>query len=1024
MQAHPTAVSNSFTKGRFVNLKSGSLVLLLDVSGSMQTSIDTLRSYLTQLQSVLEINGITNLHLVKFSDWDRSSHVPQTPYASVMSSVVSGLPTDIISVLSATKASEYGSGGTAPEAHCTALALVLREVAGQGDAGINCIIISDAPPHDATSTEPDAITERYQMSSRGLPEHYDAAIELAAQRGVRVSTIRIGGNQPPIRATSGDISVRIDSVDMLATAISVCVAHFLGIEAIPTLPRLRLKLDGRVCRKTLSSVVVTPEQRESYFNQVMNCFTSYPDLLPSMMSISVGFFQCLRHLPSSYRDRWSQFISDYRKTRPHLSTFVDSFIKARVNNKDDIVQHLQESGLYVDEHAGRSIVTTSMLPPDLPATYFGHFMTEAMEQQIKTVMNGLEIKTGRWFPPVIDESLSIKPTYFPIDGRPISVPTFCTFLTGFETLSTPAINFRFALWMVRYAPKLQDPVLRDAIYNSAIGHINAHISTCLPWLMDPDYRQKEGMDYVPPWFDLSALHMLLMGCQVAGQPEYVTQRVRRLISMRQYLTRGSETVTVEGRTAPVVNKDMVRLVQCPGGFLMPETLCDGSSCVYCNGRHPDGLNYHQDGTTPLVAHRVADDGTPLLSWRERCRYCLCYYAIVDQRLGDTVRRCFNCRTGKELGLTSPVVVCAGCGDRWVMSSERPADWRCAGCLYSISVTTPTYQRTTIHELARSNTRVRDELLQVFPELPLVTFSAPFKAKFADATAPELLHWRPPGAAAATAESPAGPDPINIDTIIYTIRSYQQDQSCCIGQCTGRPTLFSPCGECTMMACRECLHRMMTFAKGSTVPRSAVLCFCRRPVSHITLLQIGMGKARVPQLLNAMGDDGCVHVCLNDGDRARCQRYVPGRLVADCAAAALDPAAEPAPPSDDLNYRCQSCLQTHLTHHTETRSDNKEEMINSLSAIAAPGTILRMCPGTCGTYQMRTDENYCAHMSCPACKIHWCWICRACFSERDECYDHMNNMNDSEESFHLERVWAIGPDDPVDPHESDVVVSHS
>lgn len=1049
MQAHSRPAIDTYYKGRFLDLKSGDLVLLLDVSSSMQSSIDALRSFLSQIRDALMINAITSLHLVKFSDWDRSSNTPNTPNPMQVCYVVSGSPDDIISVLRATVAGEYGTGGSGDEAHCTALNLVLQAVRARGDsqgtAGINCVLISDAPPHPAGSTHKDAITERTQMRMRDLPEQYGASVLLAEQLGVRVCTIAIGATAGRLPVTPDDISFMVSSMSMLPTSLSLIMAHFLGVEKLP-IPSTRdctleTSITARVCRKTMSSIMVNPDHHEAYFERVMTFFNTYPNLVPAMASISVAFFQCLRQLPQPFRDRWSLFAANFRTSYPQHAGVIDEFIKTRVNNIDEIVVHLQTSGIYNDDHIGSSIVLgdsgqlspaamidVNHLPADLPATHFGHFMSDDTDAQLRKVIDGLTIKTGRWFPPVIDENLVIKPTYYPLGEGTISVPTFISFLTGFKTLSSAPITFRFALWLARYATKIMDPILREAIHNSAVCHIRTHISTCLPWLVDSSYRQKVGMDYVPPWFNLTALHMMLMVCQMAGIDIAITDRIRRLISIRQYLSHGNEAVTVEGRSTPVINKELVRLVTCPGGSLMPETLTQGQECIYCTGVHPDGRGYHQDGTEPLTAHLTAEDGTPLSTWRYRCRYCMCYYAIVDQRLGKSVPRCFNCRTGKELGQTSPIVSCSTCGDRWVMSHPRPADWQCAGCVYGVSSTTITYNKTTMHALARGNQAVRHALLGAFPGLPSVLFDSPFKGKFSDATAPEILHWREPAPAPTPGPAPvldSASDITNIESIIRTIELYHQEQECCIGQCSGKSSLISPCGSCTMMACRGCLHRMMTFPKGSTVPRSATLCFCRRPFSAATLHKIGKGEARVPKMLAEMGDDGCVHICLCEGDMTRCQRYVAGRLVADCAGAHAD--ADPDDPVDpalDINYRCPSCLQNHLSQSHSVKVETTEEMIKSLSAIAQPGTVLRLCPGSCGTYQMRMEDNYCAHMQCPhrECRVHWCWICRACFSSNSECYDHMNDMTDNVmDPFHIDRVWTIGATDPVDPHDSDVVV---
>lgn len=1016
-----------FFLGDFEGLTNGDLVILLDVSTSMSIPIKTLQQYLSDIGDALSANEITRLHLVKFSDWELC-HKRMTP----MTFIASGSLQDIIQVLKGTSAGEMGSGGSVDEAHCTALNMVLRAIStgnAQSNAGVNVIIISDAQPHSPKTHCPDATLERAQMKAIGMPTTYGEALDLASRLGVNVCAI---GIKKEFAVTQGDIFINIDNCRALAPALSIIISHFLGIETITTgLPDMTIYDANRVRKKTMRSITVSPDGREAYFRRIMNIFQTKPHLLPSVMGISVAFFTCLRNLPMTYRDEWSKFIKDFRTANPHLEKYVEGFTKQRVNNTDEIYQQLSEDTTYAVLHAGRAFKSSAILPNDLYATFFGHAMTHDSETLLLNTLSGLSIVTGRWFPKLFkEENLTDLPDYFPITDRPINMITFCSFLTGFKTVPHTNTCFRFALWLTEHASKILDPEIRDVLYRSAIEYIQSNIDATLPWLMDPNYRQAAGMEYIPPWYNLGALGLLLAGCTVSGQPDTVINRVRRLISLREYTSHGNDQLDIITLSDPIVDKHQVRLVKCPGGYWMPETLCHDGKCIYCMNMHAatettGAISYHLDGTEHPTPDRFDPDGTAIRNKRERCGTCKCYYSIVDMRLGGNSRRCFNCRTGLERGIQSPVVSCISCNEKWVMNCDR-SNWTCSSCQYPVRIQTPITTKKKIHNLAMCYPRVQEALQRVYPMLPSILFQSPHKNKTSEVMVPEIVHYVEP----VPQEPQAPQEPENIGEILDHINLLGQKPECCIGRCVGRHQIgriISPCGKCSMMACMACLSQMLIFKKGSTVPRSAILCFCRQPFSDTTLDRLGLSDAQIPKLLSDSSDDSCVHVCLNDGDRKLCTRYVLGRTIADCAEAqeAMQEGTQDTEASGN-SYRCPPCLQFYLQSQPSMAPvSTEQEVLNSLPA----GTLLRLCPGTCGDYQSRTDDRSCAHMHCRNCNIHWCWICRSSYGSSSDCYDHMSTMYEhaenaeNAENSHL-HVWGIGPNDNVCPHESDRIANPS
>jgi hypothetical protein len=159
---------------------------------------------------------------------------------------------------------------------------------------------------------------------------------------------------------------------------------------------------------------------------------------------------------------------------------------------------------------------------------------------------------------------------------------------------------------------------------------------------------------------------------------------------------------------------------------------------------------------------------------------------------------------------------------------------------------------------------------------------------------------------------------------------------------------------------------------------------------------------------------------------------------------------PDNPEDDVeDYRCSFCTdawekwQIEEAKKVTARMEEKidpEQLLREMPS----RTILRTCPG-CNNYTARHSEGgSCAHMNCQICHVHWCWICRASFTNSGDCYRHMdeeeevgysddeddsydNNENDSDENYpqyHSGRLhsdtYNVTFDTKLSRHPSDLI----
>jgi len=358
----------------------------------------------------------------------------------------------------------------------------------------------------------------------------------------------------------------------------------------------------------------------------------------------------------------------------------------------------------------------------------------------------------------------------------------------------------------------------------------------------------------------------------------VCEILPELAEYRPLLARVSATLAYASHCndSMIIKKDHIvpiqqvaRLVKCPSGYWIPETLFTDSGCIYCIGVHGNtteegrphdyaGKSYHDDGTAAIVPYDgPGKPDAPLyvdLSLRRnarvQCCKCKSYYSIIDARRGTQMARCYNCRTGARRGLDSaPVVQCATCKDKWVFGRRPPADWRCAPCEYNLHTVDQIIKTVPLHLLFCMMPAIRQAIYNAFPNLPPYGLDWPgvevgvedksksksrkVTHKASDFLTPELLHG-------PVREAPlikVAKDVANMSELLDSIAIFKEKEYCCIGHCNGRPrigSLLSACGKCKLLACRSCLSQYYKFTPGSKIDKNMVACMCREPVSANTL----------------------------------------------------------------------------------------------------------------------------------------------------------------------------------------------
>jgi len=183
--------------------------------------------------------------------------------------------------------------------------------------------------------------------------------------------------------------------------------------------------------------------------------------------------------------------------------------------------------------------------------------------------------------------------------------------------------------------------------------------------------------------------------------------------------------------------------------------------------------------------------------------------------------------------------------------------------------------------------------------------------------------------------------------------------------------MSACGECRLYGCESCLRGLYRNRSGM-VSENDYLCMCRREVREEVWRKLYGVR---PGIIGKLKGRGRVLVC-----------EVCGEL-------------------EDVEELCG------VEGRKECKKCESRRPVMGLEE----GVLMRLCPGGCGNYVYRTNEEVCGHMHCEACGVHWCWLCRARYDTARECYDHMMLEH---EGYMTVGPYAAG----IELEETDIVTS--
>lgn len=421
--------------------------------------------------------------------------------------------------------------------------------------------------------------------------------------------------------------------------------------------------------------------------------------------------------------------------------------------------------------------------------------------------------------------------------------------------------------------------------------------------------------------------------------------------------------------------------------------------------------------------------------------------------GNNPLKCFNCRTGRRIGKKSPVRTCKVCNDKWVFCSEQK-DWICCKCEHLVALTqTQTYHgsvKVTLAELMTTNPSVLEGIAKSYGltipvvKLMLKKYTAGEKLmedilllglirKPSEEMLVEIedvpsdayqitsipsgkkitsMDW--PFANSHTADDfdvTLNPEPTQ--KALTELKETRGCGECDLGVCGidsfSLVDLVNPCGECSFRVCKGCLSHMVRRRNGCVVPFMQMSCPCGRGICQKALDAIGKPEFVAGRLLRE---------CAERGDTNKrigfcCGGHYEGEFKKLCRGnrtVLLEPfeggCGEAQP--DVTDFRCRQCsdaedrFQIHmakLEQEAEARRadamQTTEQDIDMMKKAFPAGTPIRRCPD-CDYPSIFASWGACAHMTCPKCRGHWCWICGTSCGTAGNCYTHMDDEYDGHE----------------------------
>jgi len=401
-------------------------------------------------------------------------------------------------------------------------------------------------------------------------------------------------------------------------------------------------------------------------------------------------------------------------------------------------------------------------------------------------------------------------------------------------------------------------------------------------------------------------------------------------------------------------------------------------CESCNKLRPLSI-MSEDGKCGYCVENRADD-VPACNEESqlqvRCYTCGSFYARNGAVNIPGHSKCHGCH---RLGKPSPALECRKCHLMIVQCYNRevglPKGGVCGPCAHDMAPRVVTMKDHVAHAHQLMDAVAFTRLCATVglgPVAPATTLNL-FSVGICDAVL--LVRDMEPVPLAADEVVPVtfrNSTPTNAAAVVAEMQQVMagvaQPQRAECALCFSDETQLAPaCGRkgCDQRVCRACaIGWYGKNVPGQKLYERALFCqFCARTPAPNVL------RAVAPRLLGV--SMRARHMDINPMEfHAWCERcdnieVVGGR---DCAELAGGDAQQ-----DLRHFLCTTCVN---------RNGNG----------GAAATAMKECPG-CTVMVEKVDG--CDHITCTNCGQHWCWRCRATFTNADEVYDHMYSVHDGD-----------------------------
>lgn len=686
-----------------------------------------------------------------------------------------------------------GSGCDADEAGATAalaVAAAALNSSEQGDVKVNMIFLTDARFHVQRTGQ--AEDERRTLNGLGLPHSADDVLELVRSLGHRIGFCMVSNNfLNYIKKYDNCFGLFhhqfMTNVDIFrATMINAFSVMMTGEVQIPWVPSddektsvvarlgctpaemvqlieqrtyfIRNYFASHVPDKMLPTIglpkvnTADKEGNIAIVKAFLDIMTANPTLICFCKFLSPLFYRAKSTVSETDHKAFNDFMTKLAKDDKEMHALVNSyFVEARLNNQHELEEALQkfyENNIKELNDTSRVIVFNGETLPQTTFQELGQYMNMEMLKKLKTALGQFQVMTlaeaGHNGINVNPELPLLERKYLPIQilaRSANSLHLVWSLALNNETMPPKSMAFKVASIIVSEGSGLSVvPVLRFA----AINFVKANYTKYLAMFVNDDYEiptDRNPIEVNNWWFQPLALNVLEKVLHTVHPDKSIVKRIQFCGRVIYAVKRLNDAVTVKIKGSRVDAANSSRLMKCPSGEWMPETLfirrggrphkksddkyaCPAdTNCVYCEGTHDDytdegrdnrfrGTHYHQDGSPSIqpspelkargINNVCMDDDMDTI-----CSGCGYHYSVVDgtQDLTDAIAnglqvdfegtrrgrgtnapRCYNCRKvskkerARRNANPAPIRKCKSCGTGWVFGTHDN-NWICVYCEY-------------------------------------------------------------------------------------------------------------------------------------------------------------------------------------------------------------------------------------------------------------------------------------------------------------------------------------------------------